>query len=70
MILIYALIVDNVVINIVDADEHWISQQTGNWVAVRIDPETETFIGVGVGWIYDAATDTFSAPPEPEPLEA
>ena len=23
----------------------------------------------GIGYTYDAATDTFSAPPEPEPLE-
>jgi hypothetical protein len=62
MIPIYALIVDNVVVNIVEADEHWISQQTGDWVAVRIDPETETFIGVGVGWTYDENLNTFVPP--------
>ena len=65
---IFALIVDDLVANLVDADLLWISEQPGTWVQIPIDPETETYVGVGVGWSYDAATDTFSAPPEP--LEA
>ena len=63
---IYALIVDNLVINLVDADPLWISEQPGTWVQIPIDPETETYVGVGVGYIYDPVTDTFTPPPTPE----
>jgi hypothetical protein len=63
---IYALIVDNLVTNLVDADPLWISEQFGTWVQIPIDPETETYVGVGVGYIYDPVTDTFTPPPTPE----
>jgi len=39
-----------------------------NWKQTFIDVEGVTY--AGIGYTYDAATDTFSAPPEPEPLEA
>ena len=63
---IYALIVDNLVTNLVDADPLWISEQPGTWVQIPIDPETETYVGVGVGYTYDPTTDTFTPPPTPE----
>ncbi len=66
---IYALIVDDLVANLVDADPLWISEQPGTWVQIPIDPETDTYVSVGVGYTYDSSTNTFTPPPsEDAPL--
>lgn len=60
---IYALIVDDLVANLVDADPLWISEQPDRWVQIPIDTETGTYVTVGVGYTYDPATNTFTPPP-------
>lgn len=63
MISIYALLENDVVINLVEADAQWIANQPGIWVEIPIDPETENYVSVGVGYTYDPANNTFIAPP-------
>lgn len=66
MISVYALLENNLVVNLVEADAHWIANQSGTWVEIPIDPETETYVSVGVGYTYDPTTNTFTPPPVEE----
>lgn len=57
-----ANLADNVVIAVVVGDYEWVvANLDGNWYDLGGDPLT-----VGVGYTYDAETDTFSPPAAPE----
>lgn len=59
-----ALVVDTVVSEIIVADYEWATANLeGNWHDLGKEPLT-----VAIGWLYDAATNTFSPPPPPEVL--
>lgn len=59
-----ALIETNIVIEIIVADFDWVQTNlTGEWHDLGPDPLT-----VGIGYVYDPATNTFSRPPVPQPL--
>jgi hypothetical protein len=59
-----ALVVSGVVTEIIVADYAWATANLqGDWHDLGGEPLT-----VAIGWLYDPATDTFSAPPEP-PIE-
>lgn len=59
-----ALLVDNVVTEIIVADFAWVQENlVGEWVEIGGEPLT-----VAIGWRYDYATQNF-APPEREPVE-
>lgn len=60
-----ALVVDTVVSEIIVADYEWATANLqGDWHDLGAEPLT-----VATGWLYDSATNTFSPPPPPEPLE-
>jgi hypothetical protein len=54
----YALIVDNIVVNIVVADADWIATQPGNWHEYDDDRPA------GIGWTWRADVNR-AQPPEP-----
>jgi hypothetical protein len=59
-----ALIFEGSVTEIIVADFEWVEANlNGDWHDLGGDPLT-----VGVGYIYDPATNTFSPPPRPTPL--
>jgi len=62
MISIYALLENDVVVNLVEADAEWIADQPGIWIEIPINPETETYTPVGVGYTYDSNNNTFNSP--------
>jgi len=54
-----AQLANNVVEAIIVGDYEWATENLqGDWHDLGSEPLT-----VAIGWIYDAATDTFSAPP-------
>jgi len=54
-----AQLANNIVEAIIVADYEWATADLdGDWHDLGPEPLT-----VAIGWIYDAATDTFSAPP-------
>jgi len=54
-----AQLANNIVEAIIVADYEWATANLdGDWHDLGPEPLT-----VAIGWIYDAATDTFSAPP-------
>jgi hypothetical protein len=58
-----ALVANSTVTEIIVGDIDWATENLqGDWHDLGPEPLT-----VAIGWIYDAATDTFSAPPTPEP---
>ena len=61
-----ALVANSEVTEIIVGDYDWATANLGgDWHDLGAEPLT-----VAIGWIYDAATDTFSAPPEPDPIDA
>jgi len=61
-----ALVLDGIVTEIIVADYEWTKANLeGDWHDLGGEPLT-----VAIGWIYDADTDTFSPPPQPEVDEA
>lgn len=57
-----ALVVNGSVTEIIVADYDWaVANLAGQWHDLGAEPLT-----VGIGYTYDAATNTFSAPPDPE----
>ena len=60
-----ALVVDTVVTEIIVANYEWATANLeGDWHDLGAEPLT-----VAIGWLYDPISDTFSAPPPPQPLE-
>jgi hypothetical protein len=57
-----ALVANGSVSEIIVADYQWVTANLeGDWHDLGAEP-----LLVAIGWTYDADTDTFSAPPEPE----
>ena len=57
-----ALVVSNVVVEIIVADYEWVTTDLdGEWHDLGSEPLT-----VAIGWLYDPANDTFTPPPTPE----
>lgn len=53
------------VTEIIVGDYVWANENlSGEWVDCTDDGD----ITIGIGYTYDAATDTFSPPPTPDPL--
>jgi hypothetical protein len=53
---------ENIVAEIIVADYDWaVANLAGEWHDLGAEPLT-----VGIGYIYDPATDTFTQPPPPE----
>ena len=60
-----AQLADNIVTEIIVGDYDWaIANLTGEWHDLGVEPLT-----VGIGYIYDPATDTFTPPPTPEAVD-
>lgn len=60
-----AQLADNIVDAIIVGDYDWaVANLTGEWHDLGPEPLT-----VGIGYTYDPATDTFTPPPPPEPVE-
>ena len=56
-----ARVENNLVVDVIVADFEWVTENlSGDWHDLGGDPIT-----VGLGWIYDEATNTFIAPPTP-----
>jgi hypothetical protein len=61
-----ALVANGTVTEIIVADYAWVTANLqGDWHDLGPEPLT-----VAMGWNYDAATNTFSPPPDPDPIEA
>lgn len=59
-----ALVNNGTVTEIIVGDFDWVTANLdGDWHDVGGEPLT-----VAIGWLYDADTDTFSAPPPPQPI--
>jgi hypothetical protein len=57
-----ALVANSTVTEIIVGDIDWATENLqGDWHDLGLEPLT-----VAIGWIYDADTDTFIAPPDPE----
>jgi hypothetical protein len=60
-----ALVANSTVTEIIVSDDAWAKENLqGDWHDLGPEPLT-----VAIGWIYDADTDTFSAPPQPDPVD-
>jgi hypothetical protein len=60
-----ALVANSEVTEIIVSDYAWATANLdGDWHDLGAEP-----LMVAIGWTYDADTNTFSAPPEPEPVE-
>ncbi len=60
----YALIKNNIVENVIVADEDFIASIADQWDHVEaLDTLLEQGLGVGIGWTWDGE---FHAPPQPE----
>ena len=60
-----ALVANTEVTEIIVGDYDWATANLdGDWHDLGPEPLT-----VAIGWTYDADTNTFSAPPEPELVE-
>lgn len=63
---------DNIVINIAVVHQDFLEanpdRYPGTWVETFFNVPNKTY--AGVGYTYDPATQDFTAPPQPTPLEA
>ena len=60
-----ARVENNLVVDVIVANYKWVTENlSGDWHDLCGDPLT-----VGLGWIYDEATNTFTAPLPVEPVE-
>ena len=60
-----ARVENNLVVDVIVADYEWVTENlSGDWHDLGGDPLT-----IGLGWIYDEATNTFTAPPQVELVE-
>jgi hypothetical protein len=60
-----ALLIENIVQEIIVGNYIWANENLGGeWVDCTDDGE----LTIAIGYIYDSATETFSAPPPPLPI--
>ena len=60
-----ARVENNLVVDVIVADYEWVTENLlGDWHDLGGDPIT-----VGLGWIYDVTTNTFTAPPQVEEID-
>jgi hypothetical protein len=61
----FAVVSDGSVINVIVADSREIAEEITNTTCIEYDGTNPA----GIGWTYDAETQTFSAPTQEPPIE-